>query len=132
MEAASPFDPSRWPRLIVDAYYRAGMMAYLNTLVAVVLVVAIIVLWSRAKNAGKLPMLALPIAVPLLIGVLGYLNGMHQVDQALSLVEPSMKDRLFEVGQAEALCNIYIGGALSALVGAAYGLHFAVAGDSRG
>lgn len=132
MEASTPFDPSRWPRLVADAYHMAGMAAYLNTFVAVVLAVAISVLWARAKNAGKLPLLALPIAVPLLLGGLGYLNGMQQVSQALLAVDASMKDRLFEIGQAEAMCNLYIGGALSALVAAVYGLHFAVAGESRG
>ena len=131
MEASPPFDPSRWPRLVVEAYHSAGMTAYLNTFIAVVLAVAIGFLWARAKNAGKLPLLALPIAVPFLFGGLGYLHGMQQVGQALSAVDPSMKDRLFELGQAEALCNIYIGGALSLVVAAVYGLHFAVVGESR-
>lgn len=132
MEASTPFDPSRWPRLVVDAYHAAGMVAYLNTFVAVVLAVGISLLWARAKNAGKLPLLALAIAGPLLLGGLGYLHGMQQTSQAIQSVDPSMKDRLFELGQAESLCNLYIGGALSALVAAVYGLHFAVAGESRG
>lgn len=132
MEASTPFDPSRWPRLVVDAYHSAGMAAYLNTFIAVLLAVAISFLWARAKNAGKLPLLALPIAVPFLLGVLGYLNGMQQVGQALLAVDPAMKDRLFESGQAEALCNVYIGGALSFFVAAVYGLHFTVIGESRG
>lgn len=132
MEASTPLDPSRWPRLVVDAYHSAGMAAYANTFVAVLLAVAISFLWTRARNAEKLPLLALPIAVPFLLGALGYLHGMQQVSQAIASVSPEMKDRLFELGKAEALCNLYIGGALSALVGAVYGLHFAVVGQSRG
>jgi ABC-type sulfate transport system permease component len=131
MEPASTFDPASWPRLVVEAYHNAGWAAWANTFIALVLALVITFVWARARDARKLPLLALPIAVPLVLGGLGYLHGMQQVGDALMSVDADMKDRLFEVGRAEAMYNLYIGCALSALLAAVYGVHIAVSGGPR-
>lgn len=128
MEGPSAFDLSRWPHFILEAYRNAGWPAYATTFLSALCGVALTTTWARAREAKKLPLLALLLLVPLASGLLGYLTGMRQVDAALALVSPELRPQLLEVGRAEAMCNLYIGGAWAVVLGAVFAIHAAVQG----
>lgn len=130
MEPASPFDPSRWPHAIIDAYRNAGWPAYLTTLVTMLTAVAMSLLWARAREAKKLPLLSLLVLVPLLLGAFGYFIAMEHVEEAVRTVSPEMRDTLFAVGRGEAMCNLYIGGVLSLILGGVFAVQITTQGGS--
>jgi hypothetical protein len=128
MEEPSTFDPSRWLQLVLTAYRNAGWPAYATTLLSALCAIAITTQWARAREAKKLQLLALLMLVPLVSGLLGYLTGMQQVDAALAAVSPEMRSQLLAVGRAEVMCNLYIGGVWTAVLGAVFAIHAAVQG----
>ncbi|MFO0576812.1 MAG: hypothetical protein U1A78_22655 [Polyangia bacterium] len=128
MEGPSAFDLSRWPHFILTAYRNAGWPAYATTFLSALCGVALTTTWARARAAKKLPLLSLLLLLPLASGLLGYLTGMQNVDAALAAVSPELRPQLLEVGRAEAMCNLYIGGAWAAVLGAVFAVHAAVQG----
>lgn len=130
MEESSAGSLAAWPHLVAETYRRAGAPGYVTTFLSTLAMIALSLAWVRAREAKQLPLLALLILLPLGCGGLGYLYGLQQVDAALRSVSPDVHQQLLEIGRAEAMCNLYIGGAWTLLLAAVFAGHTAASGAS--